>query len=419
MVRLLVIADDFTGALDTGVQFANLGIATQVTTQRQLEKIHLKKATEVLVVDTESRFLAPSQAYQRIREVLRSCQSLGYQYLYKKVDSALRGNVSAELKAVSDHFGQESIGFVPAFPDYKRSVRQGKLYIEEVLVSQSVFGHDPYEPVLEDDILLRLQNEAEIYGQLVDVNQDFVAAALYLFDGQDKEDLRRTYHWLEQKQLLHLTAGCAGFANVLAEELFTKRQHAKTCLCYPLVVICGSVNPITIQQIETASQQQAHRVALTSQQLLSQDFWEADEGKQTFKEIAQLLQQPKLLIFETYSQTSDLQEVAQHIGLKGEQIRFRIAQSLGKLTEKILSQNIQKTLFFTGGDTLHQSMEVLHVTDLTPREELSPGVVYSELVYKGQQLAVITKSGGFGSENLFIEIQQQIKHSKENDTYVS
>ena len=76
MVRLLVIADDFTGALDTGVQFANLGIATQVTTQRQLEKIHLKKATEVLVVDTESRFLAPSQAYQRIREVLCSCLTL-------------------------------------------------------------------------------------------------------------------------------------------------------------------------------------------------------------------------------------------------------------------------------------------------------------------------------------------------------
>ena len=64
-------------------------------------------------------------------------------------------------------------------------------------------------------------------------------------------------------------------------------------------------------------------------------------------------------------------------------------------------------------------MEVLHVTDLTPIEELSPGVVYSELVYKGQQLAVITKSGGFGSENLFIEIQKQIKHTKENDTYVS
>lgn len=30
MIDLLVIADDFTGALDTGVQFAQNGIATDV-----------------------------------------------------------------------------------------------------------------------------------------------------------------------------------------------------------------------------------------------------------------------------------------------------------------------------------------------------------------------------------------------------
>ena len=28
MVKLLIIADDFTGALDTGIQFVNKGIAT-------------------------------------------------------------------------------------------------------------------------------------------------------------------------------------------------------------------------------------------------------------------------------------------------------------------------------------------------------------------------------------------------------
>ncbi|NLJ67030.1 MAG: four-carbon acid sugar kinase family protein, partial [Clostridiales bacterium] len=30
MDRLLIIADDFTGALDTGVQFSHMGITTQV-----------------------------------------------------------------------------------------------------------------------------------------------------------------------------------------------------------------------------------------------------------------------------------------------------------------------------------------------------------------------------------------------------
>ena len=32
MVRLLIIADDFTGALDTGVQFATRGATTRVVT---------------------------------------------------------------------------------------------------------------------------------------------------------------------------------------------------------------------------------------------------------------------------------------------------------------------------------------------------------------------------------------------------
>ena len=35
MVKLLIIADDFTGALDTGIQFVNKGIATQVFTKRR------------------------------------------------------------------------------------------------------------------------------------------------------------------------------------------------------------------------------------------------------------------------------------------------------------------------------------------------------------------------------------------------
>ena len=33
MIRLVVLADDFTGALDTGIQFGKLGINTVVTQQ--------------------------------------------------------------------------------------------------------------------------------------------------------------------------------------------------------------------------------------------------------------------------------------------------------------------------------------------------------------------------------------------------
>ena len=50
MVKLLIIADDFTGALDTGIQFVNKGIATQVFTKMPEAIGDIDETTEVLVI---------------------------------------------------------------------------------------------------------------------------------------------------------------------------------------------------------------------------------------------------------------------------------------------------------------------------------------------------------------------------------
>ena len=51
-MKLLVIADDFTGALDTGVQFAEQGITTHILYQPDLTADQLREADgEVLVID--------------------------------------------------------------------------------------------------------------------------------------------------------------------------------------------------------------------------------------------------------------------------------------------------------------------------------------------------------------------------------
>ena len=61
MLRLLMIADDFTGALDTGVQLAAHGIPTQVVVgQADLSAC----SSTVLVVDTETRHLLSLQMDQ-------------------------------------------------------------------------------------------------------------------------------------------------------------------------------------------------------------------------------------------------------------------------------------------------------------------------------------------------------------------
>ena len=71
MVKLLIIADDFTGALDTGIQFVNKGIATQVFTKMPEAIGDIDETTEVLVIDSETRPMPAAKAYDDGQKQLR------------------------------------------------------------------------------------------------------------------------------------------------------------------------------------------------------------------------------------------------------------------------------------------------------------------------------------------------------------
>ena len=59
MINLFIIADDFTGGLDTGVQFSAKGISTRVMTDPDAE---FKADCQVLVLVAETRHLPPEAA---------------------------------------------------------------------------------------------------------------------------------------------------------------------------------------------------------------------------------------------------------------------------------------------------------------------------------------------------------------------
>ena len=76
MILLLIIADDFTGALDTGVQFAARGAATSVITDPAFDFAGVNAGVRVLVLDAETRHLAPERAYALVRQAAaRPCIS--------------------------------------------------------------------------------------------------------------------------------------------------------------------------------------------------------------------------------------------------------------------------------------------------------------------------------------------------------
>lgn len=147
MTRLLTIADDFTGALDTGVQFAARGARTCVVTDPAYDFSRVEAENQVLVLDAETRHLTPEAACGVVRRAVEEALAAGFTHIYKKTDSALRGNVGAELAAVLEGAGAESLAFLPALPKMDRVTRGGVHYIGGVPVAESVFGQDPFEPV--------------------------------------------------------------------------------------------------------------------------------------------------------------------------------------------------------------------------------------------------------------------------------
>ena len=167
MVKLLIVADDFTGALDTGVQFTARGARTCVVTDPAYDFSRAKAETQVLVLDAETRHLTPEAAYSVVRRAVEGALRAGFTHIYKKTDSALRGNVGAELTAVLDGAGAESISFLPALPKMDRITRRGIHYIDGVPVAESVFGRDPFEPVGASSVaeIIAAQSEVPVERQ--------------------------------------------------------------------------------------------------------------------------------------------------------------------------------------------------------------------------------------------------------------
>ena len=94
MVKLLIIADDFTGALDTGIQFVNKGIATQVFTKMPEAIGDIDETTEVLVIDSETRPMPAAKAYDAVKNITGWAKAI-------KIPSKRRTLRSAGISEVS------------------------------------------------------------------------------------------------------------------------------------------------------------------------------------------------------------------------------------------------------------------------------------------------------------------------------
>lgn len=414
MVLLLIIADDFTGALDTGVQFTSRGIQTQVVVNPEVD--FASHDTTVLVVDTETRHLPASQSYDIVARLTEKAHKAGVRYIYKKTDSALRGNIGAELAAALKGSGEKQLSFIPAFPQIDRVTRQGIHYIGGTPVAESPFGKDPFEPVRYSRVTELIASQCGLSAASLpaltggeSIPED---KQILVFDSESIEDLCQTGRQLAKEGRLGVLAGCAGFAAVLPELLGIDSGHFVPVphLDPRLLVICGSVNPITTAQMDYAEQKGFRRMRLSPRQKLEPGYWQTEESRELLASIEEMLSKYPRCIIETNDQGSNqpTADYAAKLGIDRETLRVRIAGSLGQLVKGIFSSPSLGTILMTGGDTLLQCMNCLEVNELEPICEMEKGIVLARFTYGGHTRHIITKSGGFGQESLMTDLAERI-----------
>lgn len=88
--KIVVVADDFTGANDTGVQFSKQNLKSIVI----INNDHIARTLlncDVLVIYTESLFCDSKKAYIKACETGAILKNQPVQCIYRKLDSTFRG----------------------------------------------------------------------------------------------------------------------------------------------------------------------------------------------------------------------------------------------------------------------------------------------------------------------------------------
>lgn len=413
MVKLLVIADDFTGALDTGVQFRtkNSCVLLYKAEKENLREV-LNRDIQVLIIDTESRHLSAKEAYQIIYGIIKTAIELGIQYIYKKTDSGMRGNIGSELSAFWMASGKSRIHFIPAFPQMGRTTVNGIHYIDHVPVAESVFGNDPFEPVKSSvvrDIIAEQSDVPVIEKKEQDVSDE--GNGIYVYDSTTKEEMVTLGRKLKEEKELHFLAGCAGFASILLMELLDLELQKEKIPCFDrrLLIVCGSINSVTIEQLDYAAENGMNRIVLSPLQKLSKDWILSEEGKLFLHYWKNEIMSEDVIIECGVHDLEETTRYANDMRLELEDSRKRIADAMGGILAALLNKGIESTLLVTGGDTLLAFMEHIKLDTLVPIYEITPGVVLSKLEYKNRTFNLLSKSGGFGTKDLFVSLSKLIK----------
>ncbi len=367
---VLVLADDLTGALEVGTSFAQRGFKAGVYPD------HKTKPTDcvsVITTNTRSHQARVGDSYHRLRKTIQAHHG----FIYKKVDSALRGQIKQELEQLW-YMGFRQFVIAPAYPKLGRETKAGKQYLYGRLVTESFASFDPLSPISTAAIADLLPEIMQKYCRLVPyLNNETLNTLNFasqnqvsIIDISTNEDLQSLAAFLVKEMYKGIIVGSNGLAEAFANEMGSVQQKPERLLT-SLLIISGSHHPATHRQLDV---------------LLASDIGVASNLNED-------LAKPIYLI-EVAREKANPQKVQ---------------AVLQQQVYDFLESHKPAGLFIIGGETVRMVLKTLGVDRLYPERELAAGVPLS-IVQGGDFDAqlLISKSGGFGDEKLLVQIIEQI-----------
>jgi uncharacterized protein YgbK (DUF1537 family) len=411
-----IIADDLTGASDSGVQFAKRGYKTSLLFNFK-ENYIWSIDPRVVVVDSDSRAIAPVAAYERAARMVSVLPLPSNHLLFIKVDSTLRGNIQSAVKAVLDTLRQSTAFIVPAYPKNGRTTRQGSQFLQGNPVHETEIGRDPKTPVLSSFIPDLFDDPCAVMDTAGTENgimylENGVRALMkqgyrrIVFDAESDEHLI-TIGQLYSRFPEAVWVGSAGIAEYLNPSLPIDQTDAGLPkLQKPLLFLVGSLSESTRAQVEACSQERFFTFWLDPILLLDED---ADASELLPTSFFEAYRAGKHCIVALDSTEQARQSTAAHAEqrkLARASVSERLRDAMGKLSADLVSELAPECLFLTGGDTARSICEHLGIGGMNILQELEPGIPIGRVA--GENFYLVTKAGAFGTAHTFEHIAEQL-----------
>jgi len=403
--RTLILADDLTGANDTAIQFRKHGFSSLVVTGITQADRCLFKDYDVVSINSDSRGMCPDDAYRVVHDTVKvfDAGNNGI-FVYKKIDSLLRGNPGQELAAVMDALDSPLALVAPAFPANRSILENGCLPSGLDAVRLLASGSGRKTENIPIDTIRKGATSIVTFIQSRNSN----GTQIFIADAVNDTNLETIYQASLNLTKAHVLAGSAGLANQVAcNQGKPEDINEDLTIIPPNLVVAGSRQAVTAMQLLLLSDNLSMPFIRLNVSLIEKG--KNDEAiNEAFVEASKLLHHTSPVCIIILDNLFNAKIAGQHF-TEEKKTGIAITEALGILTKKLLDNFRFSLLVGIGGDTSMGICRHAGIAGIEPVEELYPGIPLAKIVggiNDGRYM--ITKSGRFGKPYTLLKIFKRL-----------